>query len=160
MISMAQARALVESCRYRDWSIGLPNPARYSASDFLKIATVEASGRCPVLISYEAPNSDPGMEWETVQNDLHVALALTETEAEFARSLYEAIATVEEHERREFFKIGYGELDHKVIEKRSHAVFHPHGVNRDKLFHDLDPFAKDLQLVTVLGTPFTADAVA
>lgn len=159
MISKAQAHALVESCEYRDWKISLPDPTRYTVSDLSRIVAAEAAGRVPVVFSYEAPNSDPGMEWTTVQNDVHTALPLTETEAEFARVMYEVISIIEEHERREFFKIGNGELDRRAVEKFSKAVFHPHGVRRNKMFHDLDPFAKDLVIPGVLeGQNLTADA--
>lgn len=158
MITLAQARALIESAEYRDWKIENPDPNTLSFVDLWRAATAESRGVVPVVITYEAPNSDPGMEHTTVSNAIPVALELTETEAEFARELYEAISRIEDHERREFFKIGNGRIDGRNVEKGSRAIFHPHGVNRNRMFRDLDRFADGYAVRDWSGMELTGDA--
>lgn len=160
MITQAQARALVDSCEYRDWKIRTVDPDQFSSvADMMKVAAVQAARKVPVQISYMAPDSSDEVGWVT--NDLFLTLPLTETEAEFARALYEAISVIEEHERREFFRVGKGIIDGKIVEKRSPAIFHPHGIRRNRMFHDLDPFAKTVKVESLVnGAKMTADAVA
>jgi len=162
MISLSQATALANSVEYRDWEISVLSPsALTSVSDMLVLMSITAQGKVPVWLRYTAPDSDPDREGLTVTNDVYVAVPLTETEAEFARAIYEAITTIEDHERREFFKIGTGRIDDRPTEKRSRAIFHPHGVNRNKMFHDLDSFAARVRVENVSdGQRFSADAVS
>lgn len=162
MISKAQAHALIESAEYRDWKIGVINPEAFAVSlyDMMRLVTIEGRNRVPVMITYTAPNADEGIQG-TVSIPVAISLPLTETEAEFARALYEAIAVIEDHERREFFRIGHGSIDGRRVEKGSRAIFHPHGVRRTAMFHDLDGFAERVRIESVAdNSPVTADAVA
>lgn len=159
MITHAQAEALVDTVEYRDWSIRVVRPDMFgSVSDMMRVASVMAQGKVPVEISYVAPDSED--ETRHVHNDLFISVPRTGTEAEFARALYEAIARIEEHERREFFRIADGRIDGQTVEKRSRAIFHPHGIKRNAMFHDLDKFAEDVRLEALAdGEEMTADAV-
>jgi len=160
MITQAQARALLDTVEYRDWKIGYVAPDAFSSvADMMRVASVEAAHKVPVRITYMAADSSEESGWVT--NDLFLALPLTETEAQFARVIYEAISVIEEHERREFFRVGKGVIDGTIMEKRSPAIFHPHGIRRNKMFHDLDPFAKAVRIESLAnGAEMTADAVA
>ena len=159
MITKEQAHKVVESIEYRDWKF-VPTTADWTSS----IATGFDENRVYVQVSYTAPNSlAPSQPFN---NSFVFNFALPETEAEVARAVFELITVVEDHERREFFKV-----DHDVIKDRrkdglladmseSEALFHPHGFNRNAMFHALDPFAEKVRGdLMAYGSPMTADAV-
>lgn len=160
MITKEQAHKVIESIEYRDWSF---TPTGGDPMSLL--ATGYDGNRVYVKISYTAPNSlNPSQPFN---NAFVFSFALPETEAQVARAVFETITVVEDHERREFFKV-----DHDVIQDRrkdasfadmdgrSEALFHPHGFNRNAMFHALDPFAEKVRGdLMAYGSPMTADAV-
>lgn len=170
MITEEQAQAVVDATTYRDWKIENVDTGQLVWFQILGQIKAVMEKKVPVVVAYQAPNSDEGAT-DRVENKVYVAVPLTETEAEFARALYEVVSIIEEHERREFFRV-----DRSVLKDRpkdvnvgplgitttsgSTAVFHPHGVNRNKLFHDLDGFARSLSMESMAGGPMTADAVS
>lgn len=170
MITKYQAEAIVRATSYRDWSVEPMDYASLTVAQIMGSVKVELNHAVPVVFTYRAPNSTEGLA--EVTNSIALAIPLTDTEEQFARALYEGISIIEEHERREFFRIDYsvirnrpreratGQLDARgwVTGGGSPALFHPHGVNRNNLFHDLDPFAKDLTLKTLDGSTMSADA--
>lgn len=176
MITKYQAEAIVEATSYRDWKIELVDPSEMVFARIMGAIRADFNRALPVNFTYTALDSRPDApEGATVTNVVPVAIPLTETEIGFARALYEAIGIIEEHERREFFTVGLGVVPDRARETRlsydvrgwntansggdKEAVFHPHGINRNKLFHDLDEFAKALRLDTFQGDRMTADAV-
>lgn len=160
MITKQQAEDIVRATSYRDWSFEPVNPDQLALWQILGMIRMEMVGKVAVRITYSAPNSTPGAV-DDVENKIHVAIPLTNTEAEFARALYEMVAVIEEHERREFFKVEMDTVRDRGRDQGGHnrALFHPHGVNRNRLFHDLDAFASRLTVDALNGEPMTADAV-
>lgn len=169
MITKQQAEDIVQATSYRDWSFEPVNPDQLALWQLLGMIRMELVGKVAVRITYTAPDSTPGTSG-TVENKIHVAIPLTNTEAEFARALYEMVATIEEHERREFFRVDSSVITDRGKDSKwtprgwdhegnSAALFHPHGVNRNRMFHDLDTFASRLTVDTLAGEPMTADAV-
>lgn len=175
MITKTQAEAIVEATSYRDWTIEMVNPGQLTVWEIFGQISVEMRNQVCVNITYTAPDSRPDANGEMVTNNVPVALPLTETEAQFARALYEAIGVVEEHERREFFRVALNVIQDRPREARvgydargwdtaasggqKEAIFHPHGINRNKLFHDLDAFARRVQVKELSGRTMTSDAV-
>lgn len=171
MITKYQAEAIVQATSYRDWTIELVNPLDLTVAQIMGTVKVEVDHAVPVIFTYRAPNSTEGLA--EVENAIAVAVPLTETEEQFARALYEVITRIEEHERREFFRVDYSVIRNRPREwatgqrdmrgwitgAGSTALFHPHGINRNRLFHDLDPFAKELSLKALDDSEMTADAV-
>lgn len=164
MITKEQAHEVVDSIKYRDWKFA---PVGGDLPSLL--VTGFDSSRVYVEVSYTAPNSlTPSQPFN---NSFVFSFKLPETEAEVARAVFEAITVIEDHERREFFQV-----DHAVIQDRrtdktfalfgdgptkdSPALFHPHGFNRNAMFHALDPFAEKVRGdLMAYGNPMTADAV-
>lgn len=175
MITKYQAEAIVEATSYRDWKIEVVSPDQLTYWQIMGMIRADLNNTLPVMFTYTASDSRPDAPEPTVTNIIPMAIPLTETEVQFARALYEAIGIMEEHERREFFKIGLSVVKDRAREdSRSYdwrgwdtrnsggqkeALFHPHGVNRNKLFHDLDRFAHSLYMQTLEGEAMTADAV-
>lgn len=171
MITKYQAEAIVRATSYRDWEIKPMDYSTLAASQMMGYIKVELNHAVPVVFTYRAPNSTEGQP--PVENVVAVAVPLTDTEEQFARALYEVVARIEEHERREFFRVDYSVIRNRPRERAtgqfdargwvtgagSTALFHPHGINRNKLFHDLDPFAKELSLKVMDDSEMTADAV-
>lgn len=160
MITKAQAETVVNAITYRDWQFAA------TSADWASSTVNGFDGnRVYVRVAYRAPDSaHPGQVFD---NAFIFSFPLPETEAEVARAVFEAITVIEDHERREFF-----EVDPSVITDRprdysgsnftrgvSPALFHPHGFNRNALFHRLDPFAEKVRgELQAYGRPFTADA--
>lgn len=175
MITKEQAEAIVEATSYRDWVIEMVDYNQLAIWQILGQISNEISQRVCVSFTYTAPDSRPDANGEKVTNTVPLALPRTETEVEFARALYEAIGIIEEHERREFFKVGLSAVQDRPYERRSEydprgwdtresggqkeALFHPHGINRNKLFHDLDQFAANVRIDDLKGHAMTSDAV-
>jgi len=174
MITKYQAEAIVKATHYRDWTIELVSPAQMALWGLMGLIKAELDHALPVMITYKAPDSRPGVEGE-VTNQTPLSVPLTETEEQFARALFEAIGLIEEHERREFFTVDLDVVKDRPFERhvssdqrgwntarsggQKEALFHPHGINRNKLFHDLDPFAKGLKIKDLSGAEFISDAV-
>jgi hypothetical protein len=175
MITKSQAEAIVKATQYRDWVIEMVDPGQLTVWEILGQITYEMAQRVCVNFTYTAADSRLDFRGETVTNVTPIAIPLTETEVEFARALYEGICLIEEHERREFFTVGLDVVKDRPYEARNafdprgwdtrksggqkEALFHPHGINRNKLFHDLDQFASNLRLDALTGKAMTSDAV-
>lgn len=176
MITKSQAEAIVRATSYRDWKIELVDFHELLMGQLLHMVSVDFNHSLPVHFTYTAPDSRPDVpEGTTVTNVVPVEVPLTETEEQFARALYEAIGIIEEHERREFFKVGldvvkdrareaHTEYDRRGWDTRNsggekEALFHPHGINRNRLFHALDGFARELRLGSFQGRKMESDAV-
>lgn len=175
MITKEQAEAIVEATSYRDWTIEMADPSQLTLWQILGQISFEMSQRVCVNFTYTVPDSRPDASGETVTNVAPIAIPRTETEEQFARALYEAIGIIEEHERREFFKVGLNVVRGRPSEAsnaydprgwdtrqsggRKEAIFHPHGINRNKLFHDLDQFAANVKILDLKGQVMTSDAV-
>lgn len=168
MITKDQAEDIVKATTYRDWTIETVEREELTVAMLLGHIHFEMTGKIPVRFVYSAPNSEPGKG--DVENRVHVAIPLPSTEAEFARALYEVVSIIEEHERREFFRVGKSVVRDRLRDSAwtsegwkedggSSALFHPHGVNRNALFHGLDAYAAGLKMEALNGTPMTADAV-
>ncbi len=175
MITKEQAEAIVEATSYRDWEIGMVDYTQLVLWQIQGMISHEMAQRVCVNFTYTALDSRPDAKGEKVTNSVPLAIPLTETEAEFARALYEAIGIIEEHERREFFKVGLSAVQDRPYERRveydprgwdtresggqKETLFHPHGINRNKLFHDLDQFAANVRIDDLKGHTMTSDAV-
>lgn len=161
MITKAQAEAVVSAITYRDWQF------RPAVADVLSNAVNGYDGnRVYVHVRYRAADSaQPGY---TFDNSFIFSFPLPETEAEVARAVFEAITVIEDHERREFFKVDTSVITDRPKDgiasvlagvSQSPALFHPHGFNRNALFHRLDPFGEKVRdQLQAYGRPFTADA--
>lgn len=160
MITKQEAREIVRATSYRDWSFDVVSVGQLDVWGLLGLVHVEMDGKIAVVITYQADNSDESVGGR-VENKIHVAIPLTETPEQFARALYEMVAVIEEHERREFFRVELNQIRNRRRDPGTgnRALFHPHGVNRNRLFHDLDAFASGLKVEAMDGTPMTADAV-
>lgn len=152
MITMQQAHDVVSATSYRNWRI---RPVGQTTLDTLLRTPAD---RVYVRVDYTVPDSDNPMS--TFDNAFVFSFPLPQTEAEVARAIFEAITVVEDHERREFFKVGSGVVrDRQGDGRNAAALFHPHGFNRNKMFHDLDPYAGQVRKeLMAYGQPFTADA--
>lgn len=174
MITKSQAERIVQATSYRDWRIEPVAYEQLAIWQILQQISADLNRVLAVNFTYTAPDSRPDVEGD-VTNMINLGIPLTETEAEFARALYEAISIIEEHERREFFTVGLDVIKSRPHERAStydpkgwdttnasgqkEALFHPHGINRNRMFHDLDPFAKELKIKTLVDNVMTSDAV-
>lgn len=98
MLTKDQAEEVVQKIRYRDWKFA---PTGATFMDILGDSGGKV--RIYVQVTYSAPNSVvPGQSFD---NNFVFSFTLPETEAEVARAVFEAITVIEDHERREFFKV-------------------------------------------------------
>ncbi len=157
MITTAEANAVVSAISYRNWTF---SPGVPSVSDIM--LNVSDHDRVFVHVTYDAPNSsNPSRNFH---NDFTFSFPLPETEAEVARAVFEAVTVIEDHERREFFKVATNVYTDRPTDdfdpRPRETVFHPHGWNRNALFHALDPFATKVRGdLKAYGQQFKADAV-
>lgn len=157
MITKDQADRVVSAIGYRDWTF---RPGTPNVNDI--VFGLSDRDRVFVHVTYTAENSShPGQPFH---NDFTFSFPLPETEAEVARAVFEAVTVIEDHERREFFTVDGSVYQDRptdsIVGRPQDKVFHPHGWNRNALFHALDPFATKVRgELKAYGHQFKADAV-
>lgn len=172
MITKTQAHDVIRCISYRNWTI---QPGEQNT--FAQRQVDPKGERVYVKLTYSVPNSQ--YRDVSFDNEFTFDFALPETEAEVARAVYEGIRVIEDHERREFFEVNRDVIADRATDGHvtelfgfrlqpapgdtdngSNALFHPHGFNRNAMFHALDPYAdKVSQDLQAYGVPFTPDAV-